>query len=259
MKKTILGLLSLVVLFATINVASAKVTAPNSQTAEAIRLYKSGNYTQSYFAFSKITSKDSSNALAAYYLGMSAAQLGRKEEAISNYEKAASLSPNSILSRYAKQGIRCAEDSSKCREHSFVTSDPDETAEDKFIRSIYGFTEKARGTHEKERLENIKREMNRDSDLPPQKFREYKDFSSQAPTNEEIVSAMRVLQRAGMSNFVGNSSYAYDIDNLAGIQQNSNNADYDMLKFLFGRNSNSSNLNPQVIQSLLTTQMTTSF
>ncbi len=241
MKKTILGLLSLVILFSTICAVEAKTYTKNAQTAEAIRLYKSGDYTQSYFAFSQIVKKDSSNALAAYYLGMSAAQLGRSEEAIANYEKAAALSPNGILGSYAKRGIKCVETPDRC--HEKVTANTgEETEDDKFIKSGASFSQKARGVYEQDRMNQIMRDMNRGNEIAPQKFKDYKDFSSQAPSNEEVVEAMRTLQRAGIG------SYGY----------NSAEPNADMFRALFGYNGNS-NINPQVIQSLLTTQMTTNF
>ena len=48
------------------------------------------------------------------------------------------------------------------------------------------------------------REMNRGNDVEPQKFREYKDFSGEVPTNDEIVAALRTLQRAGLSDIISN-------------------------------------------------------
>ena len=45
---------------------------------------------------------------------------------------------------------------------------------------------------------------------------------------------------------------------IVGTENSSNRTVYDMLNMMFGQNKNSmNNLNPQLIQSLLTTQMTT--
>ena len=258
MKKTLLGILSVIILAGTIGSVYAKAATTSAQTAQGIKMYKSGNYTQSYLTFNKIVDMDPSNALAAYYLGMSAAQLGKADEAVAAYEKAMNLSPKGILGRYAKQGKKCVETPLVCHE---PIVDDDDTEEDKFIKSGFGFgfSEKARGVYEKQKIENIKRDINRYNDIAPQKFRDYKDFSSQAPTYDEIVSALKTLQRAGFGDMMGGNRYGYDIAALTGDQQSGNNANYDMLNLLFSNNGGTSNLNPQVIQSLLTNQMAVGF
>lgn len=244
MKKSILVLLSILVCAATINIASAKSTS-NPSLASAIRMYKAGNYAQSYNLLTNIVSKDPSNAVAYYYLAMNLAQIGKKDEAIANYEKVLTLSTNGQLTRYAKKGKTCLEDPEKCNEPT-----DDESDMDKFIRRSYGsgFSKEARSEYEKQKIENLMREMNRKDDIPAQKFRDYKDFSSEVPTNDEIVTALRTLQRAGLSNMVLNNSYS-ELSALSGR----NNNEYDMINMLIGGRNNS--LSPQVIQSLITNQM----
>jgi len=252
MKKALLVILSIIIMFGTISAASAKVKATSPETAQAIRYYKAKNYVQTYVACQDIIKKDPSNALAQYYLAMSSVQLGRRDEAIAAYDAVISLSENGVLGSYAKKGKRCIETPSLCHEPENVEQ---ESWEDKFIKGSYGsgFSKKARGVHEREQMENIKREINRYDELPASKFKDYKDFSSQAPTNDEIVAAIRTLQRAGLSDIISGKS---DVAGLLGTSDKSR--DYDMLNVLFGNNGGS-NLNPQVIQSLLTTQMTASF
>lgn len=249
MKKYILLLMTVLICTSTINFASAKTTS-NSALANAIRLYKSGNYSQSYIAFNTIVKKDPSNAVAYYYLAMTSAQIGKKDEAISNYEKVITLSPNGQLGRYATKGKTCLETPDKCHEES------EESATDKFIQGKFGsgFSEKARSDYEKNKIENLMREMNRGNDVTPQKFKDYKDFSSEVPTNDEIVAALRVLQRAGFSDILNNN--VNEMSLLTGNNENYNNN--AMLNMLMGGNNNSS-LSPQVIQSLLTNQMSVGF
>ncbi len=255
MKKTLIVLIGMLVITGTV---FAKPAATNQQTSAAIKLYKAGDYTNSYVSFSNIVNKDPSNALAYYYLGMSSVQLGKRDEAIENYQKAVDLSPNGILGSYAKKGILCIEEPESC--HASTNSNNDnESPEDKFIRSSFGsgFSQKARGTHEKEKIENIRREINRNNEIPPQQFKEYRDFSSQAPTNDEIVAAMRVLQAAGIG--FGNRQIS-DIDSLLGVNNSANRSGYEVLNLLMnGNQGRNSNIDPQIIQSMLTNQMTASF
>lgn len=245
MKKTLLALLSVIILLGTVNAAGAKVKATSPETAQAIKYYKAKNYVQTYVACTNIIKKDPSNALAQYYLAMSSVQLGRRDEAINAYDAVIVLSENSVLGSYAKKGKRCIEFPSQCHESDTSST---ESWEDKFIKGSYGsgFSKKARGVHEREQIENIKREINRYDELPASKFKDYKDYSSQAPSNDEIVAAIRTLQRAGLS----------DVSGVLTSSDSSRN--YDMLNTLFSNNG-STNLNPQLIQSLLTTQMSASF
>ena len=261
MKKSILAILSILIITLSVDCVFAKTAKTNPETSAAIKLYKAGDYTQSYVKFSDIVKRDPSNALAYYYLGMSSIQIGKKSEGIDNYNKAIELSPNGILGSYAKKGIRCAEDPYTC--HNTSITDSDDQPEDKFIKSPFGsgFSEQARSTFERHKIENMMREINRSDEIAPQKFKDYKDFSSQAaPTDEEIAAAIKVLQKAGLGDYIGNQSYLSDINSLAGVQQNSNTSDYAMLNLLMnGNGTSSTNLNPQIIQSLLTSQMTANF
>ncbi len=241
MKKNLLTILSILILSSSIGVAYSKTS--NSAMSDAIKLYKAGNYSGCYSQLEKVIANDPSNALAYYYMGMTSAQIGRKDEAISNYEKAITLTPdNNNLSRYAKKGKRCLETPDKCEDSLY------ETIEDEFIQNRRGprTTEKVKGDYEKLKIENFMREMNRDESVDTHKFREFKDFSS-VPTNDEIVAAMRVLQRAGFGDVVGNN-YA-DISLLTGGSQQ--NALFNMM--------GSSSMNPQLIQALLTNNMTQGF
>ena len=151
---------------------------------------------------------------------------------------------NNNLSRYAKKGKRCLETPDRCEESIFGTDD------DEFIQSRNGekFSEKVKGDFERLKIENLMREMNRNSDIDPQRFKEYKDFSN-VPTNDEIVAALRTLQRAGLGNVMTNNYGYSDLSVLTGdTQQNS------MLNLM-----GAGGMNPQLIQALLTNNMTQGF
>lgn len=257
MKKSILVLLSVMILSMAGSVSFAKTSVTNPATAEAIKLYKSGNYTNAYSALVQILKKDRTNALALYYIAMTEVQLGKLDDAIRDYEAVIKMSPNGVLGSYAKKGKKCVETPERCHEPEAKPSDND-SEEDKFIKSYKStFSKEARGVYEQQKINNLRREINRQEELTPQRFKEYKDFSSEVPTNDEIVTAIRTLQKAGLSDVMGRANS--DLSLIYG--ENNNRNGYDMLNMLFSQNNNgtTSNLSPQVIQSLLTTQMTTGF
>ena len=173
---------------------------------------------------------------------MTSAQLGKKEDAISYYEKVLLLEPNNNnLHRFAKKGKRCLETPDKCENSLY------DTLEDEFIQSKKNVnsTEEVKSELERLKLENFRREMNRNDSIDANRFRDYKDFSS-VPTNDEIVAALRTLQKAGLSDVVSNN-YS-NVSLLLGNEQN------PMLNIM-----GSSSMNPQLIQALLTNNITQGF
>ncbi len=240
MKKKLLMLLSILVLSSTINFAYSK-PASNAELTNAIRLYKAGNYTECYAKLNEVVKKDSSNALAYYYLGMTSAHMGKKEDAISHYERAVSLtSTGSSIHAYAEKGKRCLEDPEKCQEPTF------ETSLDEFIQSTKrrNVADEVKGDYERLKIEQLQRDMNREDGIAPQRFKEFKDFSSMnndMPTNDEIVAALRTLQRAGLNNVYGSDFTGMGAQsqmmNMLGVQ----------------------GMTPQMIQAMLTNNMSLGF
>ena len=174
------------------------------------------------------------------------AQMGKTREAIDNYSKAIELAtPNSNIYRYATKGKLCLEFPEKC------TSSLYSSKEEEFIRSIKTspFSQRVEGELERLRLEEMMREMNRSKDITPQNFRGFEDFSSmninETPTNDEIVAALRVLQKAGLNGMVGTG----DLSLLSGNSQQA-----QIMNMLGG-----SSMNSQLIQSLLTNNMSLGF
>lgn len=251
MKKYIVFLLSLVICSFTINYSYAK-SSTNSELANAIRLYKAGNYAQCYSDLQAVVKRDPSNVVAYYYLAMASSQIGKKEDALENYNKVLNLSPNSKMGIYSQKAKNCIENPSHCHD--------EENSLDAFVKGSFGtgFSDPVRSDYEKNKIENMMREMNRNNDISPAQFKEYKDFSSynnETPSNDEIVAAMRVLQKAGFGNIMNPnySNMASDISLLTGGNNSGNNM---MDLFIGGKNSNFS---PQLIQAMLTGQLTSGF
>ncbi len=243
-KKALIFLMSILILSNTITVfAKGNCT---TDLAEAIKVYKTGNYSESYMKFSEMAKKDIGNPVVYYYLAISAAQVGKNEEAIANYNKVITLSPQGTsLYRYASKGKSCLESKGKC------TDGDVDSKLDSFIMNNSGkrFSDEVKADFERLKIENLMREMNRSNNIEPQRFKEYKDFSSKLdvksePTNDEIVAALRVLQNAGLTGYMNhNLSYT-------GSEQQ-----FNSIYGLMGESS----LNPQLIQSMLTNNMSLGF
>lgn len=244
MKKKLLTAMFAIMLSAACGVTYAKTTT-NSDLAEAIKMYKAGNYAQCYVQLETAIKSDPSNPLCYYYKAMTAAQIGKKSEAIENYEKTLTLaSKRSNLTKYAEKGKRCLETPEQCNEPKYSGAD------DEFIRgySKTGLSDDVTEMFERLKIEQMMRDMNRKDDIDPQKFREYRDFSSMnnspaaMPSNEEIISAVRTLQQAGLMNF-GANTYS-DLSILTGANN------YPVSNIM-----SSVNMNPQLIQAMFTNNM----
>ena len=251
-KYIVLSLLSLLICGTSINFANAK-TAVTPALSSAIKLYKAGNYAQCYTSLQQVIKNEPANALAYYYLAMSAVQVGKKEEAINNYEKVISLSPSDKLTKYAEKGKVCIESPSNCHDAETEISEIDEFIQQKFGS---GFSEKARSEYERLKIENMMREMDRKNDIPANRFKEYKDFSSynDTPTNEEIVMAFRIIQKAGLSDFVAGTK---NISDLSWFAQSQTNDRDNMISILTDKKNSS--LSPQLLQTLISNQMNAGF
>lgn len=245
MKKKILLALSILILSSTCTISYSKNNI-SEDMANAIKLYKAANYSECYARLDDIIKNDPANALAYYYKAMSAAQIGRKDEAIENYDKAIVLTPsNSNLNHYASKGKNCLESPDMCYEALY------DSIMDKFIRSKEGnnFSEAVQSEHDRLKLEQLKRMINTDEEIKPQQFRDYKDFSrmnyNANPTNDDIVAAMRVLQKAGL--------YGNGINN--GFDFSSNGLNPASLSAISGMAS----MNPQLIQAMFSNNMSLGF
>lgn len=240
MKKIVLIVLSALVLSTGMVLADSN---KNKQSlTDAIRFYKAGNYASCYTALEEFIKEDSSNALAYYYMGMTSVQLGRKDEAIQNYEKAIILSSDNNLAAYAKRGKLCLEEPDKCKK------DVSNILMEDFLygKNKIHYAPKVKDEFEHLKIQNFMREMNRKDNIEPGRFKEYKDFSS-APTDEEIKVAIQTLQRAGFENFGNRGSIDY-----LSLTGDSTNSILNMM-------GASSSMNAQLIQSLLTNNITQGF
>ena len=251
MKKNLLTILSILILASTIGIADAKSNS-TTQLSEAIKLYKGGNYTECYQKLSKFVTKNPDNAVAHYYLAMSAAQAGKTQEAVNGYSTVISLtSDSSNIHRYAKRGKACLEEPDKCEAYGGFSS-----LEEAFIMNKKGakISDEVKNEIEKLKIEQLMRDMNRSKDIAPDRFKEYKDFSTMntpaTPSNDEIVAAIRTLQNAGLGNIM-NNSYSTDLSMLTGAQNQQFSA-FDIM-------NQGSSINPQLIQTMLTNNMRQGF
>ncbi|MBQ6516618.1 tetratricopeptide repeat protein [bacterium] len=250
MKKLLLTVLS-VLMF-----ASAVYSADG--VAGGIKKYKEGNYTGCIEWMESVIKNDPANAVAYYYLAMSYVQAGRKDEAIDNYSKVIMLNTNSLLTEYAERGKLCLEDPEKCH----ITDE-----KSAFIESPFGtgLSKSVEDKLEKRELEIMRKEINSNKEIPEHKLQEYRDFSSQnntndMPSNDEIVAAMRILQRAGLQGYSMPTQANMQMNDISAfLGQNNLGAGNNLMNMLPYLNNGNMRNNPQLIQTMLMNQMMPDF
>ena len=274
----------------------AKAHSSSNPVRVAVKKYKIGNYTGCLQDCQTILSHDPSNAVAYYYMAMSYAQAGHKNEAINAYARVLSLRPNAKLQEYAATGRRCIETPDKCHPPKPVQKD-DSSELDRFIASPSNLSPNVRVDFEKKHLETVKNQMNNGKDLDSYQLNRLNDNSAndnkttaqKMPTNDEIVAALKVLNSAGMNPYskanlqaqamsqVQNqvsqnasqmdsgyqSADASQLSALLGdgsLKKSNNNAMMNMLPYMMAQNKDGSgNYSPQLMQSMIMNSMMTDF
>lgn len=251
LKKIILGLAALA--FMAIQTASFADQVSDSTIKLLVSKYKAQNYLGCIQASDKVIQKNPSNIFAYYYKGLSYYQLGKKEEAISAFEKVQALNSNKTLVEYSKKGIACLENPEECATYGQAQSDLD-----LFIKSKKFYDKSVQAEVNKKKLDRIRENINDELKNTDQK--------SEVPTNDEIANAVKTLAKIGINPLAGiNAGYQnpemMQMNMLLG-NNNMNNGmgmNNNMLPMLLMNKEAMQNMSPEVIQSMMMNQMAPAF
>ena len=251
LKKIILGLAALA--FMAIQTASFADQVSDSTIKSLVSKYKAQNYLGCIQASDKVIQKNPSNIFAYYYKGLSYYQLGKKEEAISAFEKVQALNSNKTLVEYSKKGIACLETPEECATYGQAQSDLD-----LFIKSKKFYDKSVQAEVNKKKLDRIRENINDELKNTDQK--------SEVPTNDEIANAVKTLAKIGINPLAGiNAGYQnpemMQMNMLLG-NNNMNNGmgmNNNMLPMLLMNKEAMQNMSPEVIQSMMMNQMAPAF
>lgn len=289
MKRNLLLFATLVIMCQCFTLASAATSKISGPVSIAIKKYKAGNYSGCLQDVQSIVKRDPSNSIAYYYMAMSYAQAGKKDEAIGAYQKVLNLRPNAVLFTYATTGKRCLETPDKCHETQELTEI------DKMVASPYGdgLSDSVKVQVEKKRLDLIRNEMNANDEINNYKLKQFKDFTNQRsqaapenkivaedkmPTSDEIVAALKVLKKAGLDQSGGYSQMtnpmmvpqnaeSAQLSMMLGSQNqsgNNNNNMMNMIPFMLAQSKNGQSgagnpYSPQLMQTMMMNSMLPDF
>ncbi|MBO5435024.1 tetratricopeptide repeat protein [bacterium] len=271
----------------------------NPNLTHAKTSYETGNFTgaaQELFAYIK---KNPEDPEAFYYLAMTLAGLGDSDAAVQAYEKTVALTNDEGFRQLAAKGRDCLRGGPLCQAQAEIiqTADPDPL--DKFITDPYGdgLSPELKEQMKLKRLENIQKNINRKPELEPDEVQEIKDFdakysgyqedeeaeedaettgfaasilgdqsSKSEVSNDEIVSALETLRKAGMTVTIQPSTQPAGFQNqqfnemsmmLGGGQNSYNDPMAQMVPYMMQASTpeGAQNINPQVVQAMMMNSM----
>lgn len=184
------------------------ITFANDDISEVIDLYKSAKYQECVTKAEIITKNDPTFALAYYYIALANAQMGKRDLAIKNYDKVIALGTNKSLVNYAKTGkskLIVKEKTKAVTGAESMLEDVDEngnpvqasqTNTQTTDRTNVTKTDVAKREPEKAEVQKTSEKAVTQKPVQPKPSQTNK--TDTPPTNDEIVNAIRVLQKAGL-------------------------------------------------------------
>ena len=224
-------------------VASEKI---DTDINKMIQLYKSENYLGCIDSSIKILEENPSNIFAYYYKGLSYTQLGKTSDAVNAFEKVISLNTNPTLVEYSKKANACISSPQECEKYEKEVGELEA-----FIKSSKFFSNSVQSQVNQKKLDRMKENINDEVNNTEKK--------SEMPSNDEIANAVKTLARAGinpLSTF--NQGYSNpQMMQMSMLLNDNNNNGYNsnMLPILLMNQNGNQQLPPDLIQTMMMTQM----
>ena len=247
LKKLLLGLV--VLGFATVQLGCyAAQSNPVNRTLA--NKYRAQNYLGCIQYSDSILKTNPSNVFALYYKGLSYTQLGKKEEAIQALEQVKTLNTNSQLAEYATRGLACLNGTEECKAK-------EENDLEAFIKSGKFYDKSVQSEVNKKKLDRMRQDIN--DELGGKKKSEVTDM----PTNDEIANAVKTLAKVGLNPIAGQMGGMYtqspEMMQMNMLLGNNNPNNMNMLPLLMMNQNGGQNLSPELIQTIMMSQMAPDF
>lgn len=197
LKKIIITMLSAMIISS--NLVFAGVMEDITTGIEA---YKQGNYTECITKMKGVTKNDPTSAIAYYYLGLAYTQIDEKISAVENYNKVINLGSDVTLVNLAKKGKNSIGTEKKVEKIEKQIEEIKEI-EDEY-NPIFNDTVVDTGKQKQESAQNepkTTKVIKASGYAKAEKQTNNAKFEfdpNREPTNDEIVNAIKILQKAGL-------------------------------------------------------------
>lgn len=226
---------------------------PDSVIKNLVNQYKAHNYMGCIQSADKVLKVNPSNAYVHYYKGLSYVQLGKREEASAAFESVKTLNSSPTLVEFATRATSCLNNPEDCHKYGGAKNEMEE-----FIKSDKFYDKSVQTDVNKKKLERIRNNIN--DDLSGQK--------SEMPTNDEIANAVKTLAKLGLNPLASANPMSGMMQDPEMLQANmllgnnnnqQNGMMNNMLPMLMMGQQNGQKIPPELIQSMMMSQMTPDF
>lgn len=246
--------------------------AAASDIVKGIEFYKTGNFDKCITSMKSVVSNDPTDVMAYYYLALAYTKTGNHNSAIQNYDKVIHLNSDKNMTKLAKQGKSCLINK-KITDTKPVVKDEDEDYNPILNDGVACEEEVFAGRQTEIKDKNTgktdiskKQSNNMNESYPKNSYNPQKE-----PTNDDIVNAIRVLQKAGLlqngvmglntnpntNNNMQMDSRTQQMQSMLMMMNNGNNNN-NMMQMMPYMN-NGTKVDPQMMQMMLMQQMMPNF
>lgn len=278
----------LLLLLSIIIISSGVVFADEMQDLTCgIEAYKSGNYTECITKMKSVVQDDPTSAVAYYYLGLAYTKIDEKISAVQNYNKVINLGSDATLVALAKKGKQSIGGEKKVEKIEKQIEEIEEVEEEYnpiFNDTVVDSGKQSKPQNQSEtKTEPKTTKVIKASDYAQkdkaQSGAKFEFDPNREPTNDEIVNAIKILQKAGLLQN-GASAITGGNQQMSGYQKMPQQAMpqmdsrtqqmYSMMQMMNNGNNNNGMMNmmpymnggkvdPQVMQMMLMQQMMPNF
>lgn len=262
--------ISVICMFCFVNITFAQ-----GDLSTGIEAYQSGNYSQCIENMKMIVKDDPTSVVGYYYLALSYTMTGQELLAVQNYNKVINLNSDSTLTKLARQGKATINNSSKIENQlRDITEDIKETVEEEYNPILQDGSVRESSKDIPEKTVPIQAKTTQTI-----KASDYKGVSPKPnntpnaqPTNDDIVNAIRTLQKAGLLqngaaglvNGQNNMPMQMPMDSRtqqmnAMLMMMNNNGNNNGMMNMMPYMNNGRKVDPQLMQMMLMNQMMPNF
>ena len=191
MKKFIISLILLICL-----TSPTLADNPNAMLLQGVKNYKNNNYLGTIQIMEKVIEKNPGSIIAHYYMAISYVQIGKANEAETEYNKVIALNPYSQFASYAELGKERLHPEEKKKQFS------KEGLFKKHLNNTY--SDNVEKKIKQQNIDFIKEKVNNNEKINPSEYKKFEDFtpkksSNAKPSSKEIADAYETLSRAGIN------------------------------------------------------------
>lgn len=241
--------------------------AETPQMKTGINQYNSGEYEKCISTIKSIVKEDPTQVIGYYYLGLAYSKTGKNILAVQNFNRVIALNTDKHLVELAKQGKNALGNKTVTSVESQIEDLEDEIKDNPILNDCEKLSPDELRAKYEEKISTPASKVIKASDYIDKTNSQNQSQNTQ-PTNDDIVNAIRTLQKAGILNNgitpmqagvmpMPMDSRTQQMNSMLMMMNggNNNNGMMNMMPYM----NNGGNVDPQLMQMMLMNQMMPNF